>query len=214
MFQPPRNDPTIDIGPVGPDGESRGEPVRPRGRLRRNILTALTAIVVGAVAVLGWVGWQMVSEKDAVLTTPDAIGALRLDRSDDGNARTAQLREELAAAVDLDTAVAAVYLDGTGRNVLFLAGTRSFWAPESVLNSVLDAITDTDGTLLEHRYSVNAGPLGGTMKCAKAKTIRGDATVCGWADHGSLAVATFADRDEPESANLLRQIRSATQTRS
>ena len=37
--------------------------------------------------------------------------------------------------------------------------------------------------------------------------------VCGWADHGSLALAMFPGRSEGDAATLLSQIRDATQKR-
>ena len=47
------------------------------------------------------------------------------------------------------------------------------------------------------------------MKCGTTKTDAGDLTVCGWADHGSLALAMFDNRSEAEAAPLMRQIRDA-----
>jgi len=37
--------------------------------------------------------------------------------------------------------------------------------------------------------------------------------VCGWADHGSLALAMFPGRSVDDSARLFVDIRSAAQTR-
>jgi hypothetical protein len=51
------------------------------------------------------------------------------------------------------------------------------------------------------------------MRCGSTKSDDGDLTVCGWADHGSLALALFPNRPLDDSAALLREIRSATQTR-
>jgi hypothetical protein len=194
-------------------GDSGGRAARPRRPFRRTVRTALIVIAVGLVAVAGRIGWQMVSEKDAVLSTPATIGPLRLDLSDDGRSKAAGLREELSAAIGLDTTVGAVYLDGTGNNVRFVGGTRLMWAPGSVLDSVFEAVADNEGALLGRLHSVNAGPLGGTLRCGGMTMIRDQVTVCGWADHGSLALAMFTGRDEPESARLLRQIRGASQTR-
>jgi hypothetical protein len=60
---------------------------------------------------------------------------------------------------------------------------------------------------------VDAGSLGGTMQCGTTKSDDGDLSVCGWSDHGSVAVAMFPNRTESEAAPLLRQIRSATESR-
>ena len=63
-------------------------------------------------------------------------------------------------------------------------------------------------------HDVAAGDLGGTMKCGTTKSDDGDLAVCGWADHGSLALAMFPGRTDAEAApTLIRQIRNAAQTR-
>jgi hypothetical protein len=62
-------------------------------------------------------------------------------------------------------------------------------------------------------HEVDAGELGGTMKCGSTTADGSDMTVCGWADHGSLALAMFPNRPEADSAALLREIRAAAQTR-
>jgi hypothetical protein len=58
----------------------------------------------------------MVSQKDTVLHTPDAIGSLRLDLSDDGKARSASLRADVTAGIALNDAVGAA-LRKPGRDV-------------------------------------------------------------------------------------------------
>ena len=42
--------------------------------------------------------------------------------------------------------------------------------------------------------TVPAGRYGGVMKCGKTSGDGGDFAVCGWADHGSVAMAMFANR--------------------
>ena len=51
------------------------------------------------------------------------------------------------------------------------------------------------------------------MKCGTTKTDSGPLTVCGWADHGSLALAMFNNRTESEAAKVMVDIRKATETR-
>ena len=62
-------------------------------------------------------------------------------------------------------------------------------------------------------HQVPAGPLGGTMKCGTTKADGADMPVCGWADHGSLALAIFPGRSVDDSAKLFVDIRSAAQAR-
>jgi hypothetical protein len=52
------------------------------------------------------------------------------------------------------------------------------------------------------------------MKCGTTKSDDGNLTVCGWSDHGSLALAMFTNRTESDAATLLREIRNTTQKRS
>lgn len=217
MSQPPAassaDEPAIEIGTVDLVGEPPEEPQKSPSPIRRVLLSALLVVAIAGVAVFGWVGWQIVSEKDATLSTPATIGPLQLDGSEDGKATADYLQTALSAEVDFDKAVGAVYLDGTGKNVLFFGGTTTFWTPENDLDAAFGLVTDNQGAVTG-LHSVDAGQLGGTMKCGKTKTDDGDLTVCGWADHGSLALAMFTNRAEPESAALLRQIRAAAQTRS
>ncbi|HET6478717.1 MAG TPA: hypothetical protein VFG35_01570 [Actinoplanes sp.] len=213
MREPNRSEPVVNIGAIDLSAEPR-RAQRARRRIRRVLLNGLVAVTVAGVAATGWVAWRIVSKKDVVLSTPNSIDSLNLDLSDDGKVLADSLRNQLAARIDLNIAVGAVYLDGTGRNVLFLGGTKLLWAPESVLDSAFSVIADIEGSSVSDLHTVDAGDLGGTMKCGSTKTDNGDVTVCGLADHGSLALAEFIGRGDPESATLLRRVRSATQTRS
>jgi hypothetical protein len=62
-------------------------------------------------------------------------------------------------------------------------------------------------------HAVPAGTFGGTMKCGTTRTDDGEMPVCGWADHGSVALAMFPQRSEAEAAGILREIRDRAQTR-
>jgi hypothetical protein len=212
VSQPASHEPAIEIGAFDLDDDSPDEPQRSASPIRRVLLIAVLAVAIAGVAVFGWVGWQIVSEKDATLSTPTTIGPLRLDNSEDGQTTAEYLRTALSAEVDVDKAVGAVYFDSDKRNVLFFGGTTLFWTPEGDLDSAFGLVSDNEGAVTG-LHSVDAGSLGGTMKCGKTKTDDGDLTVCGWADHGSLALAMFTNRSEPDAAALLRQIRTATQTR-
>jgi hypothetical protein len=181
--------------------------------VRRILLTALLAIGLAGAAALAYAGWQIGSQKDATLTTPATIGPLHLDESEDGRSTADYLQTALAAEVDLDKVIGAVYLDGTSKNVLFLGGTGLIWTPETDLDAAFSLIADNEGAVTGV-HKVDAGKLGGTMKCGTTKSDDGDLTVCGWSDHGSLALAMFTNRSESDSATLLRQVRDAAQKRS
>jgi hypothetical protein len=186
------------------------EPARP-SRTRRIVLSSLLAVGLAGATVLAYVGWTISSQKDATLTTPAAVAGLRLDTSADGKSTADYLRTALAAEVQLDRAVGAVYADGS-ESVLFLGGTGLIWTPENDLDTAFDLISDDQGAVTG-LHKVPAGKLGGTMKCGTTKTDDGSMSVCGWADHGSLALAMFPSRTESDAATLLVQIRDAAQTR-
>ncbi len=165
----------------------------------------------GAV-VLGYASWQILTQKDATLTAPAQLGSLRRDDSQDGKDTADYLRTALVAEIDLKKPVGAVYTDGTDHDVLFFGGTGLIWSPGKELDAAFGMISDDQGAVT-NVHDVSAGRLGGTMQCGTTKTDDGTIPVCGWADHGSLALAMFPNRAEPESAELLLQLRDAAQSR-
>jgi hypothetical protein len=206
------SDAPIDIGQVQLAEEPPEEPPRPRSKLRLVVLSVVLVAAVAGAAVLAWSAYQVTSEKDAKLSAPAQVGSLRLDDSDDGRSTADYLRTALAAEVDLDEAVGAVYRDDSGKNVLFFGGTTLFWTPEKDLDAAFGLISDNEGAVTG-LHDVSAGALGGTAKCGTTKSEDGELSVCGWADHGSLALAMFPSRPVAEAAPLLVQIREAAETR-
>jgi len=184
----------------------------PRSRARTIVLSSLLVLGLTGAAVLGYSGWQIFHQKDATMSTPTEVAGLRLDTSEDGKSTAEYLRTALSAEVNLDAAVGAVYDDGSGHSVLFFGGTALIWTPGSDLETAFELISDDNGAVTG-LHEVPAGKLGGTMKCGTTATDDGTMSVCGWADHGSLALAMFPNRTETEAAKLLVQIRNATQKR-
>jgi hypothetical protein len=194
--------------------EERDATRTPRSRTKRIVLSALLVAGLAGAAVLGAGVWRVSSQKDATLVAPPEVGTLRIDDSAGGMETADYLTTALAAEVDLDKTVGAVYTDAgsSDRGVLFFGGTTLIWTPESDLDTAFDLMSDDQGAVTGlHR--VAAGPLGGTMKCGVTRSQDGDLAVCGWADHGSLALAMFPNRPESDSAKLMLDIRSAAQTR-
>jgi hypothetical protein len=194
------------------DDPDREDPRVPPSRARTIVLSALLAVGLVGGAVLAWAGWQISSQKDATVTIPAAVAGLRLDNSQSGRDTADYLQSALVAEVDLDKSIGAVYTDGAGRNVLFFGGTALMWSPADDLESAFGLISDDQGAVTGV-HDVTAGKYGGTMRCGTTKTADSAMSVCGWADHGSLAVAMFPDRSESESAKLLLQIRDSAQKR-
>jgi hypothetical protein len=198
--------------PLAESAEPEPEERKPQSRTRTIVLSSLLAVGLAGASVLGYVGWRIASQKDATLTVPATVAGFSVDSSDEGRSTADYLQTALSADVDLDRAVGAVFTDGSGNDVLFFGGTTLFWTPEDDLKTAFGLVSDDQGAVTE-LHDVPAGPLGGTMKCGSTKADGADMPVCGWADHGSLALAMFPGRTVDDSAKLLGDIRAAVQTR-
>jgi hypothetical protein len=140
----------------------------------------------------------------------EAAGLVRVD--DEATRRlTADLERRVNAEYQLTNEVfAAVYTEPEtdGENVTLLGAARFVLDPGKDLTSALGKLSELTVTGVR---SADAGPLGGELRCG---TGDGDTVVCGWADHGSIGVATFPGRSTQESEQLLRGLRAAAVTRS
>ena len=118
------------------------------------------------------------------------------------------------AAAEWKSSVGAVYDDpaSSQRSVMFFGGTGVLLAPDKELASAFGLLDDKSGAVRDI-HSVPPGPLGGEMKCGTSTGDGGDMAVCGWADHGSIALAFFPGRTLDDAAALMRQIRDGVQHR-
>ncbi|MBO3738232.1 hypothetical protein J5X75_11925 [Actinoplanes sp. NEAU-H7] len=195
------------------ESDDTTRPAKPRSRTRTIVLASLLAVTVAGAGTMAVLGWRINSQRNATLATPTSIGSLTLDDSEEATATADYLQTALSAEIPMTKAVGAVYTGADEKSVLFFGGTRLIWSPSSELDTAFDLVGDDQGAVTDIK-DVEAGDLGGTMKCGVTHSPEGDLTVCGWADHGSLALAMFPNRTPAEAAPLLLQIRSATQTRS
>jgi hypothetical protein len=187
---------------------------KPKSRTRTILLTGLLAVGVAGAVAASISGYQVLSQKDATLTPPADITGLKIDDSENGRNTADYLTTALQAEVDFDKSVGAVYRDAADpkKGVLFFGGTSLIWNPSGDLDSAFALIADDQGSVTGV-HEVSAGNLGGTMKCGETATADGEMSVCGWADHGSLAVGLFPGRSEDEAAKLLRTFRDVAQKR-
>lgn len=181
---------------------------------RRYVLGVVAALVVVLVAVFGPAWWRLVTQQHASLATPDQIAGLTLNKSDDGKETADYFSTVIAASISLKSSVGAVYDDpaSSQRSVMFFGGTGVLLAPDKELASAFGLLDDKSGAVRDI-HSVPPGPLGGEMKCGTSTGDGGDMAVCGWADHGSIALAFFPGRTLDDAAALMRQIRDGVQHR-
>jgi hypothetical protein len=193
------------------------EPPPPRGPRRLRFLTIVLGVIAATVlATLGPLTWRILSQKDATLTMPATIGTLSRDDSAGAKATASDLVSALRAEIKLDSAAGAVYADesgGVSKSIMLFGGTALLWSPERELDTVMTLVEDA-GDQLKDLSEVEAGPLGGVMKCGSSGISQDSVmAVCGWADHGSIALALFPGRGPADAAVLMRQLRAATLSR-
>jgi hypothetical protein len=200
--------------------EASAEPVveENRSSLRRARTIALGAaavLLVVAAVLYGPTAWEINQERGTTIVTPAQVAGLRLDQSDSARNTAEYVRSAVATEAQFSKSTGAVYVDqgGESRSVIFVGGTGLMWSPGKTLESVFAIITDDTGGVSQPR-DVPAGPLGGVMRCGTTATDGGQMAVCGWADHGCLAVSLFPNRSADESAKLLREMRGNMQHRS
>jgi len=188
------------------------EDERPARKPRRLwIVTAVLGVVVVILGVLyGPTALRVLSQKDATLTMPATVGGFKRDDSDAAKATANDLVTALRASIDLDGSAGAVYT-GTDKTIMLFGGTTLLWNPEQELDTVLTLMEDNDEQGIRDLKSVDPGPLGGVMKCGLTDAQSSSAmAVCGWADHGSIALALFPASTPDEAASLMRELRAAS----
>lgn len=186
----------------------------PASRRRRTVLGVALAVGLAGATALGLAGWRVAQEKDTRLATPDRVAGLTRDDSERARSTADYLRSGFAADIELDRSFGTVYRDPAdeSRAVLLFGGTTLLWQPERDLDSLFGLMADETGRVAGLR-EVPAGRLGGVMKCGTTSGEGGDFAICGWADHGSVAMAMFPSRSVDEAAGLFRTIREGVQTR-
>jgi hypothetical protein len=209
-------DPATDPDPAADPERATDAERKPQRRLRtgRIVLGATLAVLSCLALVFGPTTLQLLRERNARIDLPPRIARFALDQGQGARDTVDYLRAAISAGVPLDKTVGAVYVEDedTAHSVIFFGGTGLLLSPDKQLNKAFGLITDQTGGVEGVRPRA-ADSLGGVVMCGTTPTDDGPMAVCGWADHGSLAVALFPGRGVDESAGLLRQMRSAMQHR-
>jgi hypothetical protein len=196
--------------------DPEADPAATAARRSRNLKIAMAVLGVVVVALAITTGPTIVrilKQKDATLEMPVQVADLKRDDSPVAKEHASELIAILRAQIsDLDTSTGAVYEEPSGdarHSVMIFGGTTMLWNPERELDSVLSFISESGEDGLKELGTVDPGPLGGVMKCGSTQMDNAPMAICGWADHGSIAVALFPGRSTSDSAGLMRTLRSA-----
>ncbi|HEU5111111.1 MAG TPA: hypothetical protein VFT95_21430, partial [Micromonosporaceae bacterium] len=102
---------------------------------------------------------------------------------------------------------AAVFNGGRGWEMTLYGTTGFRLAPKSDLEAEFTRLAEV--LKVTEVREVEPGDLGGHQRCGFGTAADGDdLVVCGWADHGSLGVATFSAGSLEEDAETLRELRA------
>jgi len=144
------------------------------------------------------------AEYPARIDLPQTVAGLTKVDNPTLNQTANETAQQIKTATNADSAVAAYYApSGDLTKAVGLVGaTGRITDPEGELDDAFTGELAATGV-----QDVDAGPLGGTMRCGTTANGGQALTVCGWADGGSLMLGIFINRSQSDSAALLRQIR-------
>jgi hypothetical protein len=196
-------------------------PPPPPPKSRRTLWIVLAVVIAllaaAAIAAVVWIVPAVtgaLNEQNATLSTPATLAGLTKSTDPKRQATAEDLKKQLAAQLPKSKgAIAAFYDDPADKTKLVMLWGVT--APISSPKKELDAAFDSSASSLSvtNVHKVDAGPLTGEAECGDGKTDELDLTLCGWADHGSLALAVFFNRDATSSAALFKQIRNGVLVR-
>jgi hypothetical protein len=108
-------------------------------------------------------------------------------------------------------AFAALYRDDAGRRVVVYGATGLRLTPRDDLTQETARYPDRYG--VESLAAVDTGAPGVHVSCGAGRVDGTRVTVCGWADHGSVATVVFHRRSADDAAQLVNRIRTAVLSR-
>jgi hypothetical protein len=106
-----------------------------------------------------------------------------------------------------EQSVSVLYTDERRRGATLLATTRFVYDPEKDLAAGFTRLSQQ--LKIKNETVVDAGELGGFGRCGTGTLNNRGVALCGWADHGSLAVLVTAGRSVDETAQLMGTVRTA-----
>jgi len=205
-------DPDADAGLL--DFESDDQASEDRRRSRRAVWISLGALTLLLVVALLAIGFAL-RPRPGHVHTPSHVAGFQLDNRSDATSTADYLRTAIAAGMNLDSSVGAVYANATGdaHSVIFVGGTSATGSATTRLTALMGMLDDaTDGVTQITKET--PGQLGGAVQCALTTDSNvSDATsptpmaVCGWADRDTVGLALFPNRGIAEAYSLFIQMR-------
>lgn len=189
---------------------------------RRALWMSIAALAV--VAAVAWpVAGRLLRTGPERVRTPGTLAGLTLDRDPGAMATAEYLRGAIAAGMDLDRSVGAVYShSGNVRDtsVIFVGGNTTSGSAASRLDALF-GLLDDGTTGFTQVTAETPGQLGGLVRCALSTDSSaagtagkpaavgngGKLAICGWADATTVGVALFPSRTVDQAAALIGRMR-------
>jgi hypothetical protein len=154
-------------------------------------------------------GRDIIREGNASLSTPETVAGLKKSTNAELQPVVDKMSSDIKKESGLDDSIAAFYEDPKDprKLVMLVGGTKLLLRPDNELDTAFREMNGQD-LKITNVTEVDAGDMGGKARCGQGTTAGVPVALCAWADHGSLVIGGFFNRQVNESAALLRQIRS------
>ncbi|WP_433210275.1 hypothetical protein ACQP00_47305 [Dactylosporangium sp. CS-047395] len=199
-------------GPLPPGYRPGPFPPPPQYRRRRKWPWVMLFLLVLCAGCCGgsyaWARPWWVQYPASVNVDAGVAGLTRL--TDAGSKKTAEQLQTALTSDHLDeSGFTVAYQDNADgkAKILVFGATRFITDPARDLDASLGKL----GTKIQVQNvrDVEPGVLGGEQRCAASRLDGRPATVCGWADHGVIAIAVFAGKTVDEASRSMQSIRAA-----
>ena len=185
-------------------------PPAPR-RLRGTIMLVGVLFAVLVVGITGYF-WALpvYDQTHATVTAPDNLIGLPKITEPDVYARFSNAGTDLQGlGIGRPLIVAYMASDDPAHLVVFVGAPHAVWVSVGRdLDRLLTALAKNPDTAVESPALVDPGRLGGVARCGAVRG-RNQLSVCGWQDHGTIALLFFGNRTPDEAAVLMRAMRLA-----
>ncbi|MFD0584511.1 hypothetical protein [Dactylosporangium darangshiense] len=212
--EPPPPPPKVQYVPVTPPGYRPG-PIPPPWQFQRRrrrkwpwVLLVMFLLCAGCCGTsYAWARQWWVQYPASVNLEAPVPGLTRVNDAS-ANQTAASLQTALTSDHLDEQGFTAVYRDEDRHSVLLFGATRFITHPSRDLEASLRKL----GTKIQVQNvrKVDAGVLGGEQRCAAG---RASSTICGWSDHGMIAIAVFPDTRLDEASTKMQNLRASITVR-
>ncbi|MET7397677.1 hypothetical protein ABZS66_29740 [Dactylosporangium sp. NPDC005572] len=204
--------PTHPRGGYGPYGPPRyGPPPAPRRRRSRWpwVLLFIFALCAGCCGgSYAWARPYWVQYPASVDTQATVPGFTRVDDAS-AHKQAQELQQSLTSDHLDEQGFTVVYQDAASRQqrVVVFGATRFITDPARDLDASMRKL----GTRIQISdvREVDPGTFGGEQRCASSRMDGRSATVCGWSDHGVIAIAVFVGKNLQQAATATQNLRGS-----